>query len=66
MLWLNAPKRELTCAKMRFPLAFYPHGAQNARFSPVFHSLMPETRIKSGFRASQPAAPCCTMAQSQL
>jgi hypothetical protein len=47
---------------MRFPLAFRPHGVQYARFSEVFHSLMPETRIKSGFRASQPAAPCCTMA----
>jgi hypothetical protein len=48
-LWLTrspAPKRELARAKMRFPLAFHPQGAQTARFTQVFHSLMPETRIK--------------------
>jgi DNA-binding protein HU-beta len=38
-MWLTleiTPKREPRCVKMRFPLAFPPVGAQNARFSLVF------------------------------
>jgi hypothetical protein len=53
-------------ANLRFQPDFRSPSPQNGHFLRVFHRKMRKTRIKSGFRASQPLAPCCTMAAIEL